>query len=67
MLLKVTVNGQVFHVDAPNKATAKAFGKKQLNVEVAELGAADLAGIDLNDIVKVEPEAPKEAAAPAAA
>lgn len=54
MLLKVSVNGQNHFVDAPNKATAKAYGKKQLNVEVTELGIADLAGIDQTSVVKIE-------------
>lgn len=67
MLLKVTVNGQVFHVDAPNKATAKSFGKKQLNVEVTELSLADLQALDVSTVVKVEVEEKKaEGAAPAA-
>lgn len=56
MLLKVKVNGEEFIVDAPNKATAKSFGKKQLKVEVAELGLTDLQGLDASTVIKVEPE-----------
>lgn len=67
MLLKVTVNGQVFHVDAPNKATAKSFGKKQLKVEVEELSLADLSNLDISTVVKVEPEEKKAEGADAAA
>lgn len=63
MLLKVTVNGQVFHVDAPNKGTAKAFGKKQLKVEVEELSLADLQALDVSTVEKINVE---EKAAPAA-
>lgn len=66
MLLKVTVNGQVFHVDAPNKGTAKAFGKKQLKVEVEELSLADLQALDVSTVVKVEVEAKPEGEAAAA-
>ncbi len=66
MLLKVTVNGQVFHVDAPNKGTAKSFGKKQLKVEVEELSLSDLQALDISTVVKVEVEDKKAAeAAPA--
>jgi len=67
MLLKVTVNGQVFHVDAPNKGTAKAFGKKQLKVEVEELSLSDLQALDVSTVVKVEVEAKPEGEAAAAA
>jgi hypothetical protein len=63
MLLKVTVNGQEFFVDAPNKGTAKAFGKKQLKVEVTELSLADLQALDVSTVVKVEIEEKKEGAA----
>lgn len=66
MLLKVLVNGVVAAVvDAPNKASAKAFGKTKVEVEVQELSGADLQSLDVSTIVKVEP-APKKEAAPAA-
>lgn len=67
MLLKVKVNGEQFIVDAPNKATAKSFGKKQLKVEVEELGIADLQSLDTASVIKVEPESAKEAPAADAA
>lgn len=63
MLLKVTVNGQEFFVDAPNKGTAKAFGKKQLKVEVTELSLSDLQALDVSTVVKVEIEEKTAAAA----
>jgi hypothetical protein len=56
MLLKVTVNGEQFIVDAPNKAIARSYGKKQLKVEVTELALTDLQGLDASTVVKVEPE-----------
>lgn len=62
MLLKVTVNGQDFFVDAPNKGSAKAYGKKQLKVEVTELSLADLQNVDVSTVVKVEVAEKKEAA-----
>lgn len=64
MLLKVLVNGIVAAVvDAPNKASAKAFGKTKVEVEVQELSGADLQSLDVSTIVKVEPAPKKEAAA----
>lgn len=58
-LLKVTVNGETFVVDAPSKGTAKAFGKKQLKVEVEELTSEDLQTLDVSTVVKVEVESKK--------
>lgn len=62
MLLKVTVNGQSFTVDAPNKASAKNFGKSKLDVKVEELSLADLQSLDVSTVVKVEPTEKKAAA-----
>lgn len=41
-LLTVNVNGKKFVVDAGNKGTAKAFGRKQIEVEVSDASAQDV-------------------------
>lgn len=67
MLLKVTVNGQSFPVDAPNKASAKAYGKTKLEIKVEELSAADMLEMDVTTIHKIElPVKTPAADAPAA-
>lgn len=50
MLFKVTVNGRVHIVEAPSKSTAGAWGNNQLEVEVEVATAADLKGLDLDEI-----------------
>lgn len=41
-LVTVKVNGEVFIVDAPNRSTAKAFGRRQIKVEVSEATALEV-------------------------
>lgn len=50
MLFKVIVNGRVHIVEAPSKSTAGAWGNNQLEVEVEVATAADLKGLDLDEI-----------------
>lgn len=49
-LFKVTVNGRVHIVEAPSKSTANAWGNNQLEVSVETAVAADLKGLDLDNI-----------------
>lgn len=64
-LLTVTVNGSKFVVDASNKGTAKAFGRKQIEVDVAEATADDVTNF-LASGGKIEKLEAAAVAAPAA-
>ena len=64
-LLKVIVNGQTFIVDAPSKAAAKAYGKFKVDVKVESVEAADLIGLDVAAIPKIEAKAKAKPAATA--
>lgn len=67
-LLTVKVGDRKFVIDADNKGTAKAFGRKQIEVEVTDATAAEVSEFVLggNTIQRVEAEK-KEAAAEAPA
>lgn len=58
-LLKILVNGQTIIVDAPSKAAAKAHGKSLVEVKVDTVDAADLVGVDVAKIPKIEAKAKK--------
>lgn len=71
-LLTVKVGGLTFVVDAPNKGTAKAFGRKQIEVEVADATADDItahlaAGHNIEKLVVAEKAPAAEATAEEAA
>lgn len=55
-LVNVKVNGESFIVDAPNKSTAKAYGRRQIKVEVLEATAKEVTDFVLSgkEIVKLE-------------
>lgn len=53
-LLKITVNGKNIIVDAPSKAAAKTYGKSLVEVKVDTVEAADLIGLDVATIHKIE-------------
>lgn len=55
-LVNVKVNGESFIVDAPNKSTAKAYGRRQIKVEVTEATASEVTDFIKagKDIVKLE-------------
>lgn len=69
-LLNVKVGGKNIIVEAANKGTAKAYGRKQIEVTVTEATGAEVAEFVTagNEIVKLEtatkdaPEAAVEAA-----
>jgi hypothetical protein len=71
-LFKVTVNNEVYVVEAPSKGTARTWGKSQLRVSVEPAGPNDLRGVNLNDIPRVvprlknrKPDSPQPRTAPA--
>lgn len=68
-LMTVKVGDRKFVIDADNKGTAKAFGRKQIEVEVTDATAADVTEFVTagNAIVRVEPEKKEAATAEAQA